>query len=442
MQTPAEQKAIVQRMIDAGESEENIATVIRHFDGATAPQRTDVQASGAASVGASPNTALSGAAQGTGTTLEDRVRFAASQGNEKAKQLMVAADEFAKGEQRFNHAAPMIAATMATGGMAGIPAVIAAAGAGTAAQLADDSTRNMSMFDRLMSAAKSGGVQGLTQGVGEAVSAAAPVLTNAAKSLWAKTAKITEPVAKTTQTMRMGGTLADAKDEIATTVLDKGLGALSKSNAGAMRDSIDTLDGLLSSAISGSTKTIKRDVLQQALLDESNRVGVGTLAQETQQKALADAFDASGRLPANIPVQLAQKIKQQIYAARNYAAGASDAAAASADKVTGRALRSEIAAAEPSVAPINARLSKEIPALKAMDKALSRTSNRDAIGLSQMLAGVVTSPLTVASALINHPSIGSFTAQRIYDAAKLLPKDGRTVANIMRAAQMMAMDDK
>jgi hypothetical protein len=166
-------------------------------------------------------------------------------------------------------------------------------------------------------------------------------------------------------------------------------------------------------------------------------VGTGSLAQEAQQNALEKAFELLKNKPPKMTVQDAQKFKRSIYQAyeKTFAAGASDQAIAMADKTTAKALRGAIAREEPAVAEINAQMSKQIPAVKAVEKAISRGGNRDFIGLSQMLAGVVTNPLTVAGALVNHPTIGSFTAQQLYRAAQMLPKDGRTVANILRAAK-------
>lgn len=99
-------------------------------------------------------------------------------------------------------------------------------------------------------------------------------------------------------------------------------------------------------------------------------------------------------------------------------------------------MRTAIAREEPAIAPLNALLSRQIPAAKALDKAVSRTSNHDPVRLTSTLAGVVTNPATVAAALINHPKIGSFTAQQLYNAAKRLPAGARTAGNIIRIAVM------
>jgi hypothetical protein len=295
----------------------------------------------------------------------------------------------------------------------------------------------MPVSQRVENALKSGLGGALTQGVGQGIAAVSPVLAKAGRSLWNRAAKVTEPIAKSTQTMRAGGTLMDAKNEIADTVLSQGRGTLTKGNLDALKASLDDMDDAIDSVISGSTKMVSRQELRNALQAKSASVGTGSLAQEAQQNALEKAFELLKNKPPKMTVQDAQKFKRSIYQAyeKTFAAGASDQAIAMADKTTAKALRGAIAREEPAVAEINAQMSKQIPAVKAVEKAISRGGNRDFIGLSQMLAGVVTNPLTVAGALVNHPTIGSFTAQQLYRAAQMLPKDGRTVANILRAAK-------
>jgi hypothetical protein len=417
VQTPEQQKAIVQRMIDAGETEQNIATVIQHFK-QTAPPPSTV---------------------GAGATLRDRVEAAAKSGNPKDVMALKLINDWEAGQQRMNDNAPMIGAAAAaamTGGAA-IPAILAAGAGGAVGQLGKDSQWSMPVSQRVENALKSGLGGALTQGVGQGIAAVSPVLAKAGRSLWNRAAKVTEPIAKSTQTMRAGGTLMDAKNEIADTVLSQGRGTLTKGNLDALKASLDDMDDAIDSVISGSTKMVSRQELRNALQAKSASVGTGSLAQEAQQNALEKAFELLKNKPPKMTVQDAQKFKRSIYQAyeKTFAAGASDQAIAMADKTTAKALRGAIAREEPAVAEINAQMSKQIPAVKAVEKAISRGGNRDFIGLSQMLAGVVTNPLTVAGALVNHPTIGSFTAQQLYRAAQMLPKDGRTVANILRAAK-------
>lgn len=376
-------------------------------------------------------------------TFQTQLEHAAAQGNPKAKQVLEAMQKFSEGQKQFNNAAPMIGAVVASGGLAGIPAVLAAAGGGAAGQLYADAPKDMTAAERATHAAKTGVIQGALQIPGEILAAAGPKLQQGARDLWNRVAKVTEPVAKTTQTMRAGGTLAQAKNEIADTVLSQGAGTIRAKNLDAMKSALGDMDDKIDSIISGSKAFVDRGKIEDALIQKSVNIGSGSIAQEAQQSALNKAFDLLSSRPKRMTVQEAQSLKRSIYAAyeKTFAADATQAASAMADKTTASALRSEIAAAEPAVAPINAAMSRQIPAVKAMDKALSRTGNRDSLGLSQMLAGMVPNPLTLAGALLNHPKIGSFTAQQVYNAAKLLPKSGRTVNNIIRAAQMMASDE-
>lgn len=67
MQSRDQQKAIVQRMVDAGESEENIATVIQHFK-TTTPAAPTPRASGLATLGDFVIEAAKGAGKGLAST--------------------------------------------------------------------------------------------------------------------------------------------------------------------------------------------------------------------------------------------------------------------------------------------------------------------------------------------------------------------------------------
>lgn len=332
-------------------------------------------------------------------------------------------------------AGAMIGTAMSGG--AAIPAILAAGAGGATGQVLKDAGYQMPLSQLALNAVKSGAGQMITQGVAEGAALVAPAMMRGARNLWNRSAKVPDTIAKTTQTMRAGGTLNEAKREIAETVLSQGTGTLRAGNLETLKATLNDLDDALDTVIQGSTKMVSRQELLDALRAKSATIGTGSIAQEAQQAALGKAHDLLKVKPPKMTVQEAQKLKRAIYQAyeKTFAADAAQAASAMADKTTARTLREAIAREEPAVAEINAAMSKQIPAVKAMEKALSRTSNRDLVSLSQILAGMVMNPFTTASALINHPSIGSFTAQQIYRAAQMLPKDSRTVANILRAAK-------
>ncbi len=343
--------------------------------------------------------------------------------------------------ERSKSMLPLVGAAIGAGltGGAGIPAIIASGVGGGAGQAIKDLQYTGSMKDRAMNVAKSAIGAAATQGVGEAAAYLAPTVARAARNLWNRSAKITEPIAKTTQAMRAGGTLTDAKNEIAETVLSQGAGTLRKGNLDALKSTLDGLDDQLDTVIAGSQAFVKRQELRDALIARSRDIGQGTIAQEVQQQALGEAFDLLNKKPARMTIQEAQKTKREIYSAwsKTFAADAAEGARAMADKTTARTLRGAIEREAPESATINAAMSKQIPAVKAVEKAVSRTGNRDALGLSQMLAGVSPNPVTLAGALLNHPLIGSFTAQQLHKAAKALGTAERTAPNIIRVAKAL-----
>lgn len=343
---------------------------------------------------------------------------------------------------RVRDAAPAIGgitAAMLTGG-ASIPVQLAATGAGTAiGQAVKDAPEDMPLSDRfsnmafegLKSAALQGGVIGLT--------AAAPRMVQLARNLWNRSAKVPETIARTTQTMQRGGSLPEGKDEIAETVLSEGAGTLRRGNLDALRESMAGIDDAIDNIVRNSSGMVSRQELRVALQQRRAAVPRGTQAGAAEVAAIDRTMEQLNKLPAKMTVAKAQEMKRYIYQAyeKTYAADVTQQVTAAADKTVARSLRREIAKEEPDVTLLDQQMSRLIPAAKAVDRAVSRGANHNPVTLSQQLAGVVTNPATVAAALINHPKIGSFSAQQIYNAANRLPKAARTAANIIRLASAM-----
>lgn len=261
-----------------------------------------------------------------------------------------------------------------------------------------------------------------------------PMLESAGERWWTGAAKPTLAALRKTTTMQQGGTEAEAARQVARTNLKLNRGTLVQSNVRAAERGLDALDTQLSAAIANSSATIPRTAIEQALLDEGTRVGVGTLGRAQQQRALSAAFDELQKLPDHIPIQEAQQLKQSIYAAReaSYAADAATTAAAAADKVTGRALRGQIAQAAPDTADINAQFQEQIPALSALGRGVQRAGNRNPVGLPEMLALAKGKPTVAIAAAMNHPTTGSWLAQRLFNTGQAL--SGLSSGDAYRAA--------
>lgn len=349
-------------------------------------------------------------------------------------------------QQRVRDLAPAIASTgaaYATGGMS-VPVQMAAAGAaGSAGQAFKDSATDMPIKDRFSNMAFEGLKQMGIQGTTGAIAAAAPRLQQAARNLWNKSAKVTDQVANKTQTMRSGGSALDGKDEIAETVLSRGMGTLKRANVETMRESLNALDSEIETIIANSDKLVSRRDIAAAIRSHMKNFTKDTSVGLTQRSALDETARILNKRAPRMTVQEAQKAKREIYDfyQKNYPAGAVESIASMAAKTQGRALRDAIASVEPGVSGPNAQMSKLIPATSAMEKSVSRIANHNVAGLSQILAGAVPNPATLAAALLNNPRIGSFTAQQLYNAAKRLPTQARTAANIIRMASIGSSGD-
>ena len=329
------------------------------------------------------------------------------------------------------------AAALMTGGTSLPIQALAAAGAGAAGQAVKDLQQDMEPTERAANILLTVLREGATFRAGGLVVKAAPVLKGAARAWWQGAAKIQKPTAKSTQAMRMGGDLQAGKDEIAETVLSQGVGTIRRGHVQAMRDTLHTLDDELDEIVKSSNKFVKRQDLQNALLRQINNIGSGTQAQQHMQNALQKSFDLLEKEPLQMTVAKAQHMKREIYKfyQASFPAGAAESASAMADKTTGRALRGAITAAEPATAALNAEMSRLIPATKAMEEAVARISNHNLIGITGSIAAGTGSKLAFAAALINHPQFASFGAQRLYQAAKFLPDNSLTVANVLRVLE-------
>jgi hypothetical protein len=89
------------------------------------------------------------------------------------------------------------------------------------------------------------------------------------------------------------------------------------------------------------------------------------------------------------------------------------------------------------VAPINAQFRRLIPAQGALEDALKRVGNRDPVGVAKMLFAAMKTPTTALVAGVNDPLIGSFTAQRMFNAGRGLSR--ATLGQDANRATILAM---
>lgn len=188
---------------------------------------------------------------------------------------------------------------------------------------------------------------------------------------------------------------------IAQTGLEEGIPSTRKGFERA-EQLISDLDAQVSGAIAGSQATIPRQAV-------ARRLG-GTVQEfRSQVDPLEDlaAIAKTGRgfkrtVPESIPVQQAQRLKQGTYQAIGKKFGQRGAASVEAEKALARGLREEISAAVPEVAPINARQGRLIQLRDALAAAEQRAGNRDAVGLTDIIAAA-THPGLLAVTLGSRP---------------------------------------
>lgn len=407
VQTPDQQKAIVQRMIDAGESEANIATVIQHFKDTALPPAVKADPDGV--VRKAPI-----AARGT--------------------QLNVAGVA-----PSMLNSAPYVGAGIGAieGGMPG-----ATVGA-VVGQAVKDTQWDMTPEQRLENVTKAGLGALATEAGGQLAAKAftntmrwaGPKLTSAARSLWLKMAKVPENVAGDTMAAKAAGSLGmpAGREEIAETILSQNRGTITADNLQALKGHLTDLDKELDAKIAASTKSVRTQDLINVFENRIKSIGNPTSrADEDLVGALNDAVKRLKREPPTMSVQRAQQKKQAIYDYWDYNAKAKEPVKATVDKQLGRELRQNIVKQEPIAGPINSEMSRQIPAVRAMEKAVGRAQNADPVKAAQMIALAVTNPKTLAGALITIPGVGSFTAQTIYNVGKALPTTGKNPANIIR----------
>lgn len=394
-----------------------------------------------------------------------------------AEQTPMSPEKVAKSKEAGMGMLPAVGGTLAalaTGG-ASLPITAGAAALGGAAgQLAKDSQWDMPASERAKNAALSAGGQAIAVGaVPKALQAAAAgvrsvggALQRGGRNLWTRVAKIGDAPAKATNTARQGGSLKAAKDEIADTVLGRGLGTLREGNADALKAAADDTEAALSSAISNSTATVDprkavlagmrqaarekrgfgtgqqyqaaRNVVEearQALTHPTKRTIVeakypnavrpSTIVDTNDANAVPREFsplqwrrEAGPRAWNRVPVQKAQADKVATYQNMSYGADASSTAANRVRKEMARNYKDQIAAAEPAAAAANAELSKLYPAGEAYNNAMKRIVNRDPVQFSQMAFGIGRDPITGLGAIMNTPTAGSFAAQRLYNLGK------------------------
>jgi hypothetical protein len=175
------------------------------------------------------------------------------------------------------------------------------------------------------------------------------------------------------------------------TMLDEGVN-VSAGGVAKLRSSIDDMNGEIADLIKNSSATVDKGKVASRLQDVMKKYEASVDANDL--KVVQDAWTSFLSHPQlvgnpNMPIQFAQRMKQAGNAKLGdaaYGQGLKPAAERDSYKAIVRGLKEEIAAAEPAVAPLNARESALINAHKIAGNRVAMDANKNPIGLGALIS--------------------------------------------------------
>ena len=170
------------------------------------------------------------------------------------------------------------------------------------------------------------------------------------------------------------------------TLLDEGINA-TKGGAEKLKSMVQDIDQQIKDVISSSTATVDKQKvlgqlqgLRQRVLQQANPA-----ADLAAVEAAGTGFAQHPLLPTDqIPIQLAQDLKQGTYREVGKKYGQIGSADIEAQKALARGLKEEIAQVAPEVSPLNARQSELIKALKVTGRRALMDENKNPLGLTAL----------------------------------------------------------
>lgn len=285
-----------------------------------------------------------------------------------------------------------IGGTVAGMGVGGVPGAIGGAtlggGAGEAAKQLVNRARGVEVPATPLDAAKdiaiSGGVQGAMEGVGAAVG---PAMAAGGKALY-------RGFLKPSLSARLG----PKAGQIVETAIRESL-PVTKAGAAQSETLIKELnaevDGVLANAKGDVDLGSVADRLRQWAQSQYNRPGRAASDLEAAME-VANRIDNHPSMAAQIPLapqtkvsaSAANQVKRDLQQGASAAYGVKSGAEKTAEKQGARMLRQDIEAVAPEVAALNGRESQLIDTARALNQAVNREGNRNALfGVPTVLAG-------------------------------------------------------
>lgn len=219
------------------------------------------------------------------------------------------------------------------------------------------------------------------------------------------------------------------------TLLEKGINP-TQGGVAQLRSHIDELNAQVEQIIANSPATVNKAAVGSHLKDTwaafKNQVN-----PQADLETIRKAWDAFKNHPSiagkmDIPVQLAQEIKQGTYRVLNKKYGQMGSAEVEAQKGLARGLKEEISKAVPQVGPINKAESELINALTVAEKRALMDANKNPMGLA-LLAN---NPASWAAFMADKSALfKSIIARMMHSGSERIPQVVGSAAGGLYGAQ-------
>lgn len=227
-------------------------------------------------------------------------------------------------------------------------------------------------------------------GLGAGLGAALPTSVRGAAALGGAVAGGIEKGANRLMQSALKPTIAQLKSGDAAlavkTMLERGINP-TQGGVNKLRDAIDGLNEQISQSIAGSTATVSKSKVLNALADVRTHFGnqVSPTADLAAIQSTADDFLAHPNLLGDsIPVAAAQQLKQGTYKILSKKYGQIGSAEVEAQKGLARGLKDEIAEAVPGIAGMNKAESDLIRTLNVAERRALMSMNNNPMGLAAL----------------------------------------------------------
>jgi hypothetical protein len=233
--------------------------------------------------------------------------------------------------------------------------------------------------------------------------------------------RVMQSALKPTSKSLANGQAAKAID----TMLQEGVNATA-GGAMKLRQSITKLKGEVADLIMKSPATVDKNVAYRELaktLDDVSKKGSGYTVDRAAVLKAWDEFKAHPLLQGvgdQVPIQAADTVKRASQKAADsaYSSITPPGAADEAQKAIARGLRVGMEAAEPAVAPINAKLSEYINALRQIEPRAAMQANSELLGLAPIAGSAEGAMIMMAQ---RNPWMKSAVARVLYQSRRAAP---------------------